>query len=213
MRRSNTILWSTSAIAFALYAVPAAAQDPAAPVDLNTQAQEQPADSDAAMPQADDSGQTAVADQAESDSEAIVVTGLRRSLRSAQNIKRNSNQQIDAIVAEDIGKLPDINTAETAARIPGLQVTRRGGEADTVLIRGLPDFATTYNGREIFTAETRLVALQDFPSANIAALEVFKTTTAELVEADFINTVYPHPTLSEMMHESVLAAFGRVLHI
>jgi iron complex outermembrane receptor protein len=189
MRRSNTILWSTSAIAFALHAVPAAAQDPAAPVDLNTQAQEQPADSDAAMPQADDSGQTAVADQAESDSEAIVVTGLRRSLRSAQNIKRNSNQQIDAIVAEDIGKLPDINTAETAARIPGLQVTRRGGEADTVLIRGLPDFATTYNGREIFTAETRLVALQDFPSANIAALEVFKTTTAELVEAGLAGLV------------------------
>jgi dihydrolipoamide dehydrogenase len=37
--------------------------------------------------------------------------------------------------------------------------------------------------------------------------------TAELVEEDFINTVYPHPTLSEMMHESVLAAFGRVIHI
>jgi len=37
--------------------------------------------------------------------------------------------------------------------------------------------------------------------------------TAELVEADFIQTVFPHPTLSEMMHESVLAAFGRVLHI
>jgi dihydrolipoamide dehydrogenase len=37
--------------------------------------------------------------------------------------------------------------------------------------------------------------------------------TAELVEDDFINTVFPHPTLSEMMHESVLAAFGRVIHI
>ena len=37
--------------------------------------------------------------------------------------------------------------------------------------------------------------------------------TAELVETDFIQTVFPHPTLSEMMHESVLAAFGRVIHI
>jgi hypothetical protein len=48
-----------------------------------------------------------------------------------------------------------------------------------VLVRGLPNFTTTYNGREIFTAETRVVALQDFPSSNIAALEVFKTSTAE----------------------------------
>ena len=58
----------------------------------------------------------------------------------------------------------------------------RAGEADTVLVRGLPDFATTYNGREIFTAEARLVALQDFPAGNIAALEVFKSSTADLVE-------------------------------
>ena len=51
-----------------------------------------------------------------------------------------------------------------------------------MLVRGLPNFTTTYNGREIFTAETRVVALQDFPSANIAALEVFKTSSADLVE-------------------------------
>jgi iron complex outermembrane receptor protein len=50
------------------------------------------------------------------------------------------------------------------------------------LVRGLPYYTTTYNGREIFTAETRVVALQDFPSANIAALEVFKTSSADLVE-------------------------------
>ena len=51
-----------------------------------------------------------------------------------------------------------------------------------MLVRGLPNFTTTYNGREIFTAETRVVALQDFPSSNIAALEVFKTSIADLVE-------------------------------
>jgi TonB-dependent receptor len=113
---------------------------------------------------------------------AIVVTGLRRSLQSSQNLRRNSEQIVDAVVAEDIGKLPDLNTAETAARIPGVQVYRQGGEAQNVLVRGLPYYTTTYNGREIFTAETRVVALQDFPSANIAALEVFKTSTADLVE-------------------------------
>lgn len=49
-------------------------------------------------------------------------------------------------------------------------------------MRGLPNYTTTYNGRNIFTAETRIAALQDFLSANIAALEVFKTSSADLVE-------------------------------
>jgi len=170
MRHATAVLSTTILTAVLFGASPAIAQDQPAVPPTNTGT---PA-ADAATAQEDT---------------AIVVTGLRRSLRSAKNIKRNSVQQIDAVVAEDIGKLPDINTAETAARIPGLQVTRRGGEADTVLVRGLPDFATTYNGREIFTAETRVVALQDFPSANIAALEVFKTTTADLVEAGMAGLV------------------------
>lgn len=113
---------------------------------------------------------------------AIVVTGIRQSLRSAQNLKRNAVQIVDAIVAQDIGKLPDIAVSDTAARIPGIQVDRSAGEASRVLVRGLPDFTTTYNGREIFTAETRSVALQDFPSSFISALEVYKASTAELIE-------------------------------
>ena len=118
------------------------------------------------------------------DGETIVVTGLRRSLQSAQNIKRNSDQIVDAIVAEDIGKLPDIAVSDTAARIPGIQVERSGGEASNVLVRGLDEvyYTTTYNGREIFTAETRSVALQDFPAGGISAIEAFKTSTANLVE-------------------------------
>ncbi len=91
---------------------------------------------------------------------------------------------IDAIVAEDIGKLPDITVSESAARIPGVQVERNGGEASRVLLRGLDNtyYTTTYNGREIFTAETRSVALQDFPAGAIQAIEAFKTSTANLVE-------------------------------
>jgi TonB-dependent receptor len=172
MRRTTMNLWSTSAMAVALIAAPAAAQttDPAAPVDPTVEAQEQPADPEAGAAQTDD--------------ETIVVTGLRRSLRSAQNIKRNSEQIVDAIVAEDIGKLPDITVSDTAARIPGIQVERQGGEASRVLLRGLDRsyYTTTYNGREIFTAETRSVALQDFPAGAISAVEAFKTSTANLVE-------------------------------
>ena len=114
----------------------------------------------------------------------IVVTGLRQSLESAQNIRRSTDQIVDAVVAEDIGKLPDVAVSDTAARIPGIQVERNGGEASRVLLRGLDRFnySTTYNGREIFTAETRSVALQDFPAGGISAIEAFKTSTANLVE-------------------------------
>ncbi len=112
----------------------------------------------------------------------IVVTGLRSSLRSAQALKRNSDSIVDAIVAEDIGKLPDNNASEALARITGVQVTRYNDEASGVLIRGLPDVTTTFNGREIFTAENRGVALQDFPAGALAALEVYKSGTANLIE-------------------------------
>ena len=170
MRRKSYILASTSALVLAAAATPAAAQttaDPAAPV----QAQEQPADTTAPA-------------ASEVEDDTIVVTGLRRSLRSAQNIKRNSVQQVDAIVAEDIGKLPDVAISDTAARIPGFQVERQRGEGSRVLLRGLDEnyYTTTYNGREIFTAERRTVALQDFPAGGIAAIEAFKTSTANLVE-------------------------------
>jgi TonB-dependent receptor len=180
MRRSSTILWSTTAIAFSISATPAMAQtEPATPPDPTATAQQSPAE----PPQNADApaDAQAAADQGGSD---IVVTGLRRALQSSQNIKRNSDQVVDAIVASDIGKLPDIAVSDTAARIPGVQVTRERGEADRVLVRGLDRefYTTTYNSREIFTAETRSVALQDFPSGAIAALEAFKTSTANLIE-------------------------------
>jgi TonB-dependent receptor len=188
MRLKLKVLTSTSAIALVMAASPVAAQvvDPPTPPDPNVEAQEQPADPDAGSPQTDDAVQTAAGqDQATAGDQAIVVTGLRRSLRSAQNIKRNSEQIVDAIVAEDIGKLPDTTVSDTAARIPGIQVERSEGEASRVLLRGLDNtyYTTTYNGREIFTAETRSVALQDFPAGGIAAVEAFKTSTANMVEA------------------------------
>ncbi|MFL6844451.1 MAG: TonB-dependent receptor [Allosphingosinicella sp.] len=172
MRLKTLVLCSSSAAILALTATPAMAQDntPAAP-DPNAEAQTNPAD-------------TTPSTDAENTGDDIVVTGLRRSLQSAQNVKRNSDQIVDSIVAEDIGKLPDIAVSDTAARIPGVQVVRERGEAGSVLLRGLDRnyYTTTYNGREIFTAETRSVALQDFPAGGISAIEAFKTSTANLVE-------------------------------
>ncbi|PSJ36564.1 TonB-dependent receptor [Allosphingosinicella deserti] len=117
-----------------------------------------------------------------SDTGEIVVTGLRRSLQSAQALKRDAAQIVDAVVAEDIGKLPDNNASEALARITGVQVNRGSDEAGGVQVRGLPDLTTTFNGREVFTAEMRNVALQDFPAGALAGLEVYKSTTADQIE-------------------------------
>ena len=182
MRLKTFVLCSSSAAILALAGTPALAQsDPVNPPDTGAEAQESPADPEAGTAQTDDAVETAAAPEGETE---IVVTGLRRSLQSAQGLKRNSEQIVDAIVAEDIGKLPDIAVSDTAARIPGIQVLRERGEAGTVLLRGLDEdfYTTTYNGREIFTAETRSVALQDFPAGGISAIEAFKTSTANLVE-------------------------------
>jgi TonB-dependent receptor len=161
-------------------ASPAVAQDQPSPPNPGATAQQNPG-----TPAQNADAPQSPAAAGGGDQNAIVVTGLRRSLQSARNVKRNSPQIVDAIVASDIGKLPDIAVSDTAARIPGIQITRERGEGDRVLLRGLDRtfYTTTYNSREIFTAETRSVALQDFPSGAIAALEAFKTSTADLIEA------------------------------
>jgi len=123
------------------------------------------------------------------DSRDIVVTGLRGSLQSARERKRNADQILDAVVAEDIGKLPDNSAAEALARITGVQVARQVGEANQVLVRGLPDVATTFNGREIFSYDGRNVALQDFPAAALQGLEVYKSTTADQIEGGIAGLV------------------------
>ncbi|WP_294330665.1 TonB-dependent receptor [uncultured Sphingomonas sp.] len=131
-----------------------------------------------------DSGQDSTSASAPSAAaeEEILVTGIRASLASAREFKRNSESILDAIVAEDIGKLPDNNASESLARLPGVQVNRYADEASGILIRGLPDVGTSFNGREIFTAENRTVQVHDFPAGALAALEVYKSATAELIE-------------------------------
>ncbi|MDK9682763.1 TonB-dependent receptor [Pseudoalteromonas shioyasakiensis] len=111
--------------------------------------------------------------------EIIEVVGIRSSLNKAVNIKRQSIQVVDAIVAEDIGKFPDNNLVEALQRVTGVQVTdRASGEVNTVTIRGLTDVTTTINGREMFTAAGRQLAVADIPAALLESVEVYKTRNA-----------------------------------
>ncbi|TGX53427.1 TonB-dependent receptor [Sphingomonas gei] len=113
----------------------------------------------------------------------IVVTGIRQSLARAAEIKRESTAVVDSIVAEDIGKLPDLTTASALQRVPGVQVVVGGNnEIVGARIRGLDDIVTTLNGREIFTGVGRGFAFQDLPAEALAGVDVYKSNSAERIE-------------------------------
>ncbi|HEY0335283.1 MAG TPA: TonB-dependent receptor [Stenotrophomonas sp.] len=125
--------------------------------------------------------------------DAITVTGYRRSLAYATEAKRNSTGFTDSIFAEDIGKFPDFNIAESLTRIPGIQLSRDvNGEGLNVAIRGLPSSftKTTINGAQVATAsigldatnQNREVDLNLFPTEFFNKLTVYKTPQASLLE-------------------------------
>jgi len=113
----------------------------------------------------------------------IVVTGIRGSLKAAENIKRNSDQIVDAIVAQDIGKFPDPTVASALQRIPGVQVSvGDNNEIVNPLVRGLGDILTTLNGREVFTGAGRGFSFQDIPAEALAGAQVYKNNSANMIE-------------------------------
>lgn len=125
--------------------------------------------------------------------EEVVVTGIRHSMTAAVEVKRDSMEIVDAIVAEDLGKFPDNNVVEALQRIPGVQVTDRGaGEATTVSIRGLSDVTTTINGRNIFTAAGRQVALADIPATLVNRVDVYKTRSANQISRGLAGQIDVH---------------------
>jgi iron complex outermembrane receptor protein len=119
----------------------------------------------------------------------VEVTGIRRSIRSAEQIKRDAAQVVDSINAEDIGKFPDRAAGDALQRIAGVQVGRDRGETSTVTIRGLPDVVTTFEGNEIFTGRGRRLAYQDLPVQSIAGLDVYKSATANQMEGGIAGAV------------------------
>src|SRR3546814_8230119 len=98
----------------------------------------------------------------------------------AADIKREAVQVVDAIVAQDIGKLPDPTTAAALQRVPGVQVSvNRNNELGDVRVRGLPDVLTTVNGREVFSTISRNFDLKDMPAEAHSRVNVFKSQTAD----------------------------------
>jgi iron complex outermembrane receptor protein len=121
----------------------------------------------------------------------VVVTGIRRGIQSAITAKKKSAQIVEAVSAEDIGKLPDASIAESIARLPGIAAQRTNGRAQTLSIRGLgPDYTvTTLNGREqVSTNDNRSVEFDQYPSELISQVVVYKTPNAGMTDQGLAGT-------------------------
>jgi len=134
--------------------------------------------------------------------DTVNVTGYRASVEKALDIKRSESGVVDAIVAEDIGKFPDLNLAESLQRIPGVVITREAGEGRNISVRGLgPDFTRVrINGMEALTTvgagdqsggtnRGRGFDFNVFASDLFSQLIVRKTASADIEEGSLGATV------------------------
>jgi len=147
------------------------------------------------------------------DAPQVIVTGIRASMQSTLNLKRNSDGIVDGIVAEDMGKFPDTNLAESLQRISGVSIDRSNGEGQKVTVRGLgPDFnLVLLNGRQMPTTDLSDLSGRSFDFSNLASeaisqLQVYKTGRADSPTGGIgatINVVTGRPFDNPGLHASV----------
>lgn len=129
---------------------------------------------------------------AASEVEEVVVTGFRRSIQNSLAAKQESTSVVEAVYAEDIGKLPDTSIAESLARLPGLAGERRDGRTSGIAVRGFNEnyVATTMNGRELLgIGDNRGVEYDLYPSEIISGAVVHKTMDATVISQGLGGTV------------------------
>ncbi|KTE40126.1 TonB-dependent receptor [Sphingopyxis sp. HIX] len=126
-----------------------------------------------------------------SDDDTIVVSGIRSSLATALGEKRTSDNIVEVIQAEDIGKLPDQNLAEVLENVTGVQITRQAGVGNAVQIRGTDANRTEINGVSTVGsgAGRSGISFEDLPAALIASVEVTKVPTAQTIEGSVGGTI------------------------
>lgn len=124
--------------------------------------------------------------------EEITVTGFAKSIATAIEMKRNADTVVEAISSEDISGLPDKSIADSLSRLPGITVTRKGGQAGTVQVRGMGEgyVLSTMNGREQVSPNgSRAMEYSQFPSELISSVEVYKSPKASLIEGGTAGTI------------------------
>jgi outer membrane receptor for ferrienterochelin and colicin len=143
----------------------------------------------------------------------VIVTGIRASMQSTLNLKRNSDGIVDGIVADDIGKFPDTNLAESIQRISGVSIDRTNGEGAKVTVRGVgPDLnMILLNGRQMPTSGLGDLNGRAFDFANLASdaisqIQVYKTSRADTPPGGIgatVNIMTARPFDNPGMHSSV----------
>lgn len=144
--------------------------------------------------------QQAAAPASPTELDVVTVTGYRQSLQKSLDEKRYSTEQVDAIYAEDIGKFPDQNLAESLQRIAGVSIDREGGEGQRISIRGLgSDFTRVrLNGLEALATagngssgvnRSRGFDFNTFASELFSQVKVNKTQSAQMDEGSLGSTV------------------------
>jgi len=205
-RTKFMVRWLVGGSTIALCAGVAQAQT-APPADQTQQTEEQRPATANALP----------TDTAGSD---IVITGIRASLRQSMDIKKNAQGVVDAISAEEMGKFPDTNLAESLQRITGVSITRDNGEGSFVTVRGFgPEYnLVLLNGREMPTSSlsggggeapnSRAFDFGNLTSEGIAAVEVYKSGRVSLATGGIgstINILTPRPLDRPGMRASLSA--------
>ncbi|TRY32466.1 TonB-dependent receptor [Aliiglaciecola sp. M165] len=148
--------------------------------------------------------------QAGDDTEVIQVTGIRGSLMRAQAIKMDNTSIVEAISAEDIGKLPDTSVAESLARLPGLAGERRNGRTSGLSVRGFNEnyVGTSLNGRELLgMGDNRGVEFDLYPSEIVSNILVYKTPEAGMITQGIGGTV-DLQTISPLGEERTITLNG-----
>lgn len=142
------------------------------------------------------------------DDNAIVVTGIRSSLQSALTEKRNADNLIEVIQAEDIGKLPDQNLAEVLENITGVQITREAGVGTGVQIRGTNDNRVEINGVSTVGSGSGRggISFEDVSASIIASVEVTKAPEAKTIEGSVGGTINLRTIRPLDLKEMLLAA-------
>jgi TonB-dependent receptor len=124
--------------------------------------------------------------------EEIITVGIRGSIQRAIDFKQSSDSIVEAVSAEDLGRLPDTSIADAISRLPGLTSQRAEGRASAISLRGTdPGFTTALlNGREqVSTGDNRSVEFDQYPSELLNAVLVYKTPDASLVGQGLAGTI------------------------
>jgi TonB-dependent receptor len=131
--------------------------------------------------------------------EEVVVTGMRQTLSSAQDIKREADTVVESITAKDLGSFPDKSVAEALQRVPGVTVNRFAGPSDTahfsaepsgVIVRGLQQVRSEFNGRDSFSANSgRGLSWSDISPELMSGVDTYKNQTADLIEGGIAGTI------------------------